>query len=204
MDFYTGAAGPPGRFHEGFSLRRAHSGRNMTNGRAAVCCSIAGPGASLSGPTGSCTGRTGSRASPSISASKPPRPRSFLTSIIAAPAACRPPSTAATPPDPAPSAWVRPAWRPSPDRRVVRAPVGSADHHRRRGKVRLARPGPVDWAVVRHRSEGSDGSLLQGGVSHAPSDQGATQMTARCPIPRGRTRRPTVTSGLQNRPTKPL
>ena len=24
MDFYTGAAGPPGRFHEGFSLRRIH------------------------------------------------------------------------------------------------------------------------------------------------------------------------------------
>jgi len=176
----------------------------MTNGRAAVCCSTAGPGPSSSGPTGSCIGPTRSRASPGISASRPPRPRSFPTSITAAPVACRPPSTTATPPDPIPSTKGRTAWGPSSDQRVVRAPVGSADRPRRPGKVRLAWPGPVDWSVIRHRSEGSDGSLLRGGVSHAPSDQGATQMTAQSPIPHARTRLPVVTSGLQIRPTKRL
>ncbi len=67
----------------------------MTNGRAAVCCSIARPGTLSSGPTGSCIGRIGSRASPGISASTLPTLRSFPTSITAAPVACHPRSTTA-------------------------------------------------------------------------------------------------------------
>ena len=67
----------------------------------------------------------------------------------------------------------------------------------------MARLGPIDWAVVRHRSADSERGHYEARSRMLPSDLGAPQLTARCPIPRARTRRIVVTSGFQNQPTQP-